>query len=490
MPTEDKGVHRRIASRRDFLRALALSGGAAILAACGTTGTPAATMAPAPTTAPGATQAPAPTNAPAEATAPATVEASTGTVTIQWMNPYSTATTQEVIPLMVGEFQKKYPNITVEYENPGTSDGYNEALLSRIAGGNPPDIATLYGPPAEFAARGSLVAIDDLMASAEVAKADAFFASPLKSCQWQGKTYGLPSSAGAGAIYLGLPKFQEKNITISRDTFPKTWDELKALSKEFVVLDNGDIQQAGYVPFADGVWLYPAWSGLNGGKLYDAAANRYVLDSDANVQWLDYWLNWLDDQYGGDIEKVRTAGNWSGTYPDSAFNQGRSAMTAEGSWSSTDAEIPFDWEVARFPVGPGGSKSVTAFWPNWWVIPQGTKYSAEAFLFIEFIATQGWQIWYEYIMDTPAWKNFPPTVLTTKLVNATSAERATDVNKFFADYLNDAAEMWTSPIESFANDTLTSAVDEVLNKKKTPKEALADAQQICQAKLEETLKAV
>jgi len=68
-------------------------------------------------------------------------------------------------------------------------------------------------------------------------------------------------------------------------------------------------------------------------------------------------------------------------------------------------------------------------------------------------------------------------------------DRAADVDKFFADYLNDAVEMWTSPIESFANDTLSSTVSEVLSKKKSAKDGLAEAQKLCQDKLNETLKA-
>jgi multiple sugar transport system substrate-binding protein len=492
MSIEKDGADRKMISRRRFLRIAALAGGAAVLAACG--GTPAApeqaaaTQPPAaePTAAPAAAE---PTAAPAaQATSAPAAGSAGGQVTLDWFNRYTTATTQEIIPLMVGEFEKAYPEIKVNYQNPGNGEGYIEALLSRIAGGNPPDVAVLYEPPVEFAARGSLLAIDDQMAGATYAKPDAFFSAPLKSCQWQGKTYGLPSSAGAGAIYMNTGLFQQKNLPVDRTSFPQSWDELKALSNEFVVIENGEVMQAGYVPFVGNNWLYPAWSAMNGGQIYDSASNSYKLDSDANVQWLEYWLKWLDDQYGGNLEQLNIAGAWAGTYPDTAFNQGRAAMAAEGSWSSTDAEIPFEWEVARFPVGPGGSKSYTAFWPNWWVVPQGTQHPDEAFLFIEFVATKGWETWYTAIMDTPAWKEFPPSVLTTKLVSATSQARAEDVNKFFADYLNDAVEMWTSPVETFAQETLTAAVDQVMNKQKSAKDALAEAQQLCQARLEETLK--
>ena len=179
-----------------------------------------------------------------------------------------------------------------------------------------------------------------------------------------------------------------------------------------------------------------------------------------------------------------------GVYPDSAFGQGKSAMAPEGSWASTDAEIAFPWEVAKFPVGPSGSKSFTAFWPNWWAIPKGAQNPEAAFRFLEFISTTGWEIWYRvHHGHAMPGSSSHQTVMTTKLVTAVGKERAAEVNTFFADYLNDAVEMWTSPVESFATDTLSAAVGEVLSKKKSAKDALAEVQKLCQDKLNETLKA-
>jgi ABC-type glycerol-3-phosphate transport system substrate-binding protein len=490
MEARNKNRARGQIGRRAFLRLTMVSGSAALLAACGGGPAPAA---PEPT----AGAAAAPTNVPAGAptaapAAPATIAPSAGQVTISWFNPYTTKTTQEALPLVMAEFEKQNPDIKVDYQNPGGSGGggsYTEALLSKIAGGNAPDVTTLFSTPAEFAASGSLLPLDDYMSAAKTAKPDAFYPAPLKSCQWQSKTYALPSSAGAGAIYMNTGMFKAKNIPTDRNQFPKTWDELQQISKEFVVMENGEVKQAGIVPFVGSTWLYPAWSAMNGGKIFDAASNKYVLDSDQNVQWLEYWVKWLDNQYGGDLEKLNTAGRWDGVSPETAFGQSKSAMSPEGSWSTTDGEIAFDWEVAKFPVGPSGTKSFTAFWPNWWAIPKGAQNPEAAFRFLEFISTAGWEIWYGFIMDTPAWKQFPSTVATTKLVNAAGKDRAADVNKFFADYLNDAVEMWTSPVESYANDTLSAAVGEVLSKKKSAKDALAEVQKLCQDKLNETLKA-
>jgi multiple sugar transport system substrate-binding protein len=350
-------------------------------------------------------------------------------------------------------------------------------------------VIILLTTPAEYAARSSLTDITDFVQNAQYAKADAIFEGPLASCKWKNKIYGLPSSAGAGAIFINVAKFKEKGIPTDRESFPKTWDELRKLSKEFVVQKDGAISEAGFVPFIGNAWLYPVWSALNGGQIYDSATNTYKLDSDNNVQWLDYWVQWLDEQYGGNLEAFTAAGNWADAYNDGLFAAGQMAAVHSGSWVATDADIPFEWEAVKFPFGPSGSKSVTGFYPNWWVLPAGVKHPKEAFLFIEFIATIGWETWYKYILDTPSWKNFPPDVLTDKLVKDVGKEKAVEINSFFASYLNDSIAMWDSPIELFAQQTIGNSIGEVLNKKKTAKVALAEAQQICQTKLQEVIKA-
>jgi ABC-type glycerol-3-phosphate transport system substrate-binding protein len=219
-------------NRRAFLRLAMLSSGAAILAACGGSTPPAATDATAGSAA-APTSAAAPAAPTAAAVAPATVAPSAGQTTVTWFNPYTTKTTQEALPLIIAEFEKQNPDLKIDYQNPGGTGGggnYNEALLSKIAGGNAPDVTTLASTPAEFAASGSLIAIDDYMSGAKTAKPDAFYPAPLKSCQWQNKTYALPSSAGAGAIYMNTKMFKDKNLSTARDQFPKTWDELQQLS--------------------------------------------------------------------------------------------------------------------------------------------------------------------------------------------------------------------------------------------------------------------
>lgn len=448
-------------SRRDFLRFSALGAGTMVLAACAIPTAPAE-----------------------EGSTDATAEG----VTISWWNQFSTPTTQEIVPQIVEQFEEK-SGVAVEFELSGGPPGggeYIEVLLARIAAGNPPDTITLWSPPSEFGARGSLEPIDDFMATATTATADAFFSSPLKSCQWQGTTYGLPASAGAGSIFINVETFEEKGISTAQEDLPTTWDELAALSAQFTEWDGNDLVQAGIVPWATG-WLKPVWSQLNGGTLFDVESSSYVIDSAENEEWLTYWVSVLENEYLGDIENLNLFGAWDSVYPDSAFALGVSTMALSGSWACTDAEIPFAWDIMQFPVGPSGDISVTGFWPNWWAMPKGTAHPAEGFAFCEYFCTEGWVTWYRTIMDTPAWRNFPGDVQTQALIDNLGAERAQEIHNFYAGYLENAAEMWNSPVENFASDTLDAAIDEVLHKTKTPAEALADTQSVIQAELESML---
>jgi multiple sugar transport system substrate-binding protein len=468
-----RGLSRRGApyhlGRRRFLQLAGLTGGAAVLAACG----PAGATATAVPTEGGGVQPTAAANP----------------VTISWWNQYYTDIVKATVPEVIAGFNAEYPHITVDYELSGGPPGggdFIEVLLARIAANNAPDAITLFNAPVEFAQRGALLALDDMLVNARWAKPGAFYDNVLKSTQWQGKTYGLPASAGAATIVINTQKFEEKGISTNREDFPKTWDELKRLSAEFVEFDGDTLMQAGIVPWGYGGFTLPAWAECNGGKFFDAENAKYVLDSENNIEWWSTWVEWLDEQYGGDIERLNQFGNFAEVGAGTAFQLGLISMGQTGSWGTTNADAP-TWEVVKYPVGPSGTTSRTTFWPNWFSIPAGSPNPDAAFQFIEYFSTEGWEIWYRKILDTPSWREFDTSINNETLEAKLGAEKAKDVNQYFAEYLEDAAEIWTSPIEGFASDTVAAALDEVMHKNKTPAEALAEAQQLCQTRLDDVL---
>ena len=68
-------------------------------------------------------------------------------------------------------------------------------------------------------------------------------------------------------------------------------------------------QSAGFIPNDADFDAYelPIWSALNGGQLYDAANQTYTIDSETNVEMMDFFVSWIDEEYKGDIGLVRSS---------------------------------------------------------------------------------------------------------------------------------------------------------------------------------------
>ena len=152
----------------------------------------------------------------------------------------------------------------------------------------------------------------------------------LASCQFGGQTWGLPVAAGTYGVWYNQELFESKGIPVDPASFPKTWDELRALSKEFTQWEGDQTVSAGFVipTPTDLAPTLPIWSALNGGKLYDAANQRYTIDAEPNVAMMDYFLAWLDEEYQGDFNKVNRSGAWKGWPSD----EGRRHSSRRETW--------------------------------------------------------------------------------------------------------------------------------------------------------------
>jgi ABC-type glycerol-3-phosphate transport system substrate-binding protein len=484
--------------RRTFLRLAGAGGGAALLAACGaSTPQPAAAPTAAPAAAPTAASAAA-TAAPAAAATAAPAAATGEQIAVSFWTPGGSALFCEGFGTIAQNYEKLHPNIDIgEVQcGVGDQDDYNEILLARIAAGDPPDSTILWTSPIALGARGALEPLDELMQTSQYSQVENWPAAVLASCQFEGKTYGLPATAGSYAIYYNQEMFEQKGIPSARDQFPKTFDELRRISKEFTHWNGDTLETAGFVPKIDAV-EFAIWSALNGGQIYDTASSRYMIDSENNIELMQYLLDWLDEEYKGDMARVDEAAAWllyvDGDGRQPAFQEGKLAMGVQGFWAAGDlyqVEPKFErWDVAQFPVGPSGTTTVSGYWPNWLVIPKGSKQPAEAFKYLDYMTVDGIKVWFANIPDMPANKQAPTDLVPQLTAQKRGDAFALDLTNFFRKQLDIATPMWTSPIQDFSNDQLNRAIEQILHKTATPKDALAEAQQASQSKLEETLKA-
>jgi ABC-type glycerol-3-phosphate transport system substrate-binding protein len=473
----------------------------ALLAACAPPAAPAANNAPA---APAATTAPAAATAaePAAEATPAikSIGDATDPNSVVFWTPGGSAAYCNNFNTIAKSFSEKNPNIKIADAQCGAGDqNFLEVLLARIAAGNPPDTTIIWDSPVSLAVRGALEPLDDLMKGSQYSQAEAWPAGVLASCQWQGKTYGLPTAAGTYAMYYNAGLFEKKGISAKREDFPKTWADLRALSKEFTVWEGDKLKSTGFVPTVIDNVEMNIFSALNGSQFYDAAANKFTIDSEQNIEMMQFLLDWLNEEYKGDLTAVNNSAQWNfyadgnGRVPE--FQNGNMGMQSSGFWVAGDmygSEVKPEaqnWNVAQYPVGPSGNGTKSGYWPNWMVIPKGAKKREDGFKYMDYMSVDGIVSWFEVVPDMPTNANVDVSKIFPKVVAKERGEAfAKDVMKFFYDQLKVAAPMWTSPVQNFANDQVTRMIEQVYTKKATPKEALTEAQKACQAELEKVLK--
>lgn len=410
-----------------------------------------------------------------------------------------TANHQDVLERMAGVCMERHPelDVTVTAGGPGGGD-FHEVLLARISAGNPPDVATIWTGPVSFGLTGALTPLDEYMSVAEFALPDAFFEGSLQCCQFRGTTYSLPHSNQAAAILYNATWFEEMGLSPDPEDFPTTWDDLRALSAQFVEWEDDILNKAGFIPFMPNEytaqWLLEIWFQLNGGIGYDFENVEYSIDSEENAEVMEYWLSWMDEQYQGDVDKIAASGNWSDLNEESGLLLGQAAMVQAGQWTlSYEFVNEFvtnnRMEMAKLPVGPSGSTPVTGSWPNYMCVPTGAAEPDGGFLMCEAFCTYGNRPWYEEVFDLPSWKDFPYDVLSAGVLANFGEERALEITRWWFDVREDSYPQWNSPVQEFADDTLGATFDQIMHKVVSPVEGLAQAQEAIQAQLEQVLTA-
>lgn len=474
-----KTPYPRKLNRRDFLRLAGLTGGASILAACASGETPAEDE---------------PVSAPEEAP----VEK----VALTFWTPGGSDQYCAGFTTIAENYMKENPNITMnETQCNPTGENYTEVLLANIAAGSPADATIVWSSPVTYAVRGALEPLDEAMAISKNSSLENWPEGVLASCQYKGVTYGLPAAAAPYAMYYNADMFEAAGISSDPKDFPKTWDELRLLSKEFTKWDGDLLLSAGFLPwgspedFFGQAVEFVIWSHANGGGVFDAANLKYTIDSEQNIEMMRYALEWWEEEYNGDLIAVNTSNSWSvygGGERAPAWGQGIYAIQNNGYWIATDmydvSEMQFNnWNVAPYPIGPSGSKTASGYWPNWLVIPKGVPHIKESFDYLDYMVVEGMKVWFGIVPDLPANKKFPKDFVPPTLIEKVGKDFATEVNTFFHNQLNDAVPMWNSPVEDFYLDQLTVAMEQILSKAATPEEALGAVQVACQDELDNAL---
>ena len=253
-------------------------------------------------------------------------------------------------------FEAERPGVRVHvYGNPRIQ----EQVRIRIIDGHLPDLVSApYILWTSLVRAGKMVDLRPALAGpnweGDARWGDTFLPGALESWQIDGGTYGLPFVYSTWSIFYNRGLFREHGWTV-----PRTWDEFFALCDR--------IRAAGLSPVSlPGTrWLYPD-------AFFRAAYH--------NLAGPDGWraINDLTPGAWADPRLIRSAAllqrltredlqpGWEGETAQGAelyFLEGRSAMTASGSWFFNEmaGKFPagFDVGTMNFPVFPDGAADPT-----------------------------------------------------------------------------------------------------------------------------------
>lgn len=356
-------------SRRDFLRASAVTAGAALLAAC----TPVA--APSGQTLTDTTDTTAP-------------EAETKTLNIVWR---TTLKEQPILEQIFDQFESDHPDVKISRTFlPGQE--FDQKVDLMIASGTPPAI---WAPIAArgivyYAARDLCTVLDDFIAQDDYDMSD-FYEGSLDLCQWQGKWVGLPMLLVPVIFVYNKTLFDEAGITPpTKDWDDKSWNwnAFLEMAQKLTKRDaDGRVTQFAYASLGDTRYVIREW-GVNYFSKEDQARGyptKFLGTTPEFIEALQF-MGDLINKYKVVPTPAETEAMQAGA-PD-LFMTGKVAMAIQGTSIFLNyAEIKdFEWGTAAVPW-PNEIPRWNYLYPDQYAIIKGQEHPEAAWELLKDLAS-------------------------------------------------------------------------------------------------------
>ncbi|MEO8684508.1 MAG: extracellular solute-binding protein [Devosia sp.] len=326
----------------------------------------------------------------------------------------------EKLPAFLADFEKANPDLDVQITQI-PSDQFDAKLLTAIAAGTVPDLVRLYSQSqASLMATGAFAAVPDGLVDPE-----AFFANTYSTNVKDGVAYGVPWDA-----YATMFQYRKDLAEKAGLSAPKTWEELKTFAAAMkaqgtqwpISLDVGyDIYNA------QGLNEYVH---QNGGSFVNADMTAWTINSEQNVQALEFWASLITEGYASpDGPKFLDTVPW--------LTSGQIAAKDNGPWLEqwlveANGREWVDKSLATAPVPAGPAGSFSALGSGSLAVLADAKNPDAAWKLARYLTQPQVQIgWYKAFGSLPAVKAAwdDPAVAANPLLDAerTALQTAVDI---------------------------------------------------------------
>ena len=373
----------------------------------------------------------------------------------------------EAMLKMVDDFEKKYPNINVEIAKTAFADHHKTLLTKIAAGADVPDVAFIeISYIGNFAAKGGFEDLTQEQYNAQQYEEDIVGYAYTHAKTRSGKLIALPTDIAPATVFYR--KDHLNKIGYSRPDMKTMQDWIEA-GKKFAKDTDGDGANDRWL-IADASNIYNMYA-RSGENRYFNEEGECIVDSERFVEGFRM------------AQKVRELGLDAGMAPWSnewtaALKNGSVLMEPSGAWlgghlkSWIAPEAKGKWRSTELPNGMyaknGGSYAG---------IPEAAEHKRAAWKFIEYYSTnKDIQVQNFKEADTfPSWKPAFKDPIMDQPIEYLGGQKA---RQMWVDAAKKVPNVVTNPNDMIAEEIVASALSDVLENGKDPKQALKEAKKL------------
>ncbi len=291
-----------------------------------------------------------------------TSSSSGGKITITEMDYWSISSQSSILNDLFSQYEEIHPNVTIQRSAVPFADLIPKAD-QEAASHTLPNLIAMDNPDvAAFASTGALTQLDSYF-NGDLSASD-WYAGPLETTQYQGKTYSLPVGSNDLALYYNMKDFQAAGLQP-----PATWADLTNDAK---LLTKGNTFGIAFSVPSDeqATFQYEPYLWSNGGDLSKVNSTQGV----AALQVL------ADMVSSGSASKAVLT--WSQPDVATQFGESNAAMMENGPWELPVLEQQYglkygtDFGVVPMPVPQAGDKPSVPLGGEEWCIPANSNSAA------------------------------------------------------------------------------------------------------------------
>ncbi len=286
----------------------------------------------------------------------------------------------EIIKPILNEFEKKNPDIKIEFIH--IPQNYFQKIHLLFASNLAPDVIFINNLYLPVYANAGLLKPFNINLKSDINFSD-FFEKSVQALSFNDEIYAVPRDVSNLVIYYNKDLFNKYNVKLPNKYW--TFSDLLNISKKLTIDTNGDGKTDIWgISFEDTPALfYLPYLMSEGGGILSDDSKTLIFNSDKSQKGLKFYSN-LRNKYHVAPTKAESASETMAQL----FLQEKLAMHLSGRWlvPKYKSDASFDWGVITFPSGEAGS--VVPLDASGWAISKNSKNISEAVKLVEFLSSK------------------------------------------------------------------------------------------------------